>query len=67
MKTKINPPAVSKINWAASLTALLNAAIGMSVVNGWMTAAQAVPISTITTVVLNALIVLFRTKFTNPE
>ncbi len=67
MKTQINPPAVSKINWAASLTALLNAAIGMSVANGWMTPAQAVPISTIASVALNALIVLFRSKFTDPN
>ncbi len=63
MKTEINSPAVSKINW----TALAIVAINVAVIAGYVPEEYEVQLATLVNIVGPALIVVFRTKFTNPK
>lgn len=61
-KTKINAPALSKINW----TAIIIAAINIAVVSGVVPAEYEAPLITIANTAGPALIIVFRTWFTDP-
>lgn len=63
VKTSINAPALSKINW----TAIAIAAINVAVVSGAVPAEYEAPLITIANTLGPALIVIFRTWHTEPK
>lgn len=63
MKTKINHPAQSKINWLAALLGF----IGLASALGWIPEDAAEHIIEIAVVVVPPLIIVARTWFTEPK
>jgi len=63
MKTELNQPLGSKINW----TALAVLAIGVANTAGWIPVAWRDLALEAATIVLPILIMLWRTKFTDPK
>lgn len=63
MKTEVNRPINSKINW----TSLLVAIIGLSVAMDWIPTEVQKPLVEITLIAGPSLIIVFRTFFTNPK
>lgn len=63
MKTQINSPLASKINWTALVMALVN----IVAVAGYIPEAYVPHVLSVVNLAGPALIVLFRSKFTDPS
>ena len=63
MKTQINSPAVSKINWLAIIVALVN----IAAVAGYIPTEYVAHVLTIVNILGPALIIVARTWFTAPK
>lgn len=66
MKTDVNPPVRSKINWAAGIQSLANVGVWLMYAAGWIPKEAVVDALVVGNTASAGLIFVFRTFFTKP-